>query len=49
MAIETYKIINGIAPPVLNDLISKRENSYNLRYSNILQIPQVRTTNFGKE
>ena len=48
MAAETFKILNGIAPPVLNDLLTKRENSYNFRYSNILKIPQVKTTKFGK-
>ena len=48
MAVETFKIINGIAPPVLDDLLNKRANIYNFRYSNILQIPQVKTTKFGK-
>ena len=48
MAVETFKIINGIAPPVLDGLLNKRDNIYNFRYSNILQIPQVKTTKFGK-
>ena len=39
MAIETFKILNGLAPPVLSDLLIKRENKYNFRYSNILQVP----------
>ena len=48
MAIETFKIINGIAPPVLNNLLQKRESQYNFRYNNILQVPQIRTTTYGK-
>ena len=35
MAIETFKILNGLAPPVLSALLIKRENKYNFRYSNI--------------
>jgi hypothetical protein len=46
MAIETFKIINGIAPPVLDNILQKRDNWYNFRYSNILQVPQVRTTSY---
>ena len=49
MAIETFKILNGLAPSVLSDLLIKRENKYNFRYSNILQIPQVRTSTQGKK
>ena len=49
MAIETIKILNGLSPPVLSDLLFKRENKYNFRYSNILQIPQVRTSVKGKK
>ena len=51
MAIETFKILNGLAPPALSYLLIKRENKYtcNFRYSNILQIPQVRTTMQGKK
>ena len=48
MAIETFKILNNLAPPVLTNILQKRENRYNFRYSNILQIPTVRTSKFGK-
>ena len=34
MAIETFKIINGIAPPVLDNILQKRDSRYNFRYSN---------------
>ena len=50
VAIETFKILNHMSPPVLSDLINLRENStYNFRYNNILQVPQVRTSHFGKK
>ena len=44
MAIETFKILNGLAPPVLTNLLQKRGNVYNFRYSNILQIPGATRT-----
>ena len=48
MAIETFKIINKLSPPVLNDLLQKHDTKYNFRYSNLLQIPSVKTTSYGK-
>ena len=48
LAVETFKILNKLAPPVLTDLLVKRESSYNFRYTNILQVPHVKTTKFGK-
>ena len=48
MAMETFKILNNLAPPCLSNLVKINENSYNFRYSNILQIPAVRTTTYGK-
>ena len=40
MAIETFKILTELAPPVLSDLLVKKETGYNFRYSTILQVPQ---------
>ena len=49
MAIETCKILNKSSPPVLTDLVNLRENNmYNFRDNNILQVPQVRTSKYGK-
>ena len=46
MAMETLKIINEMTPP---NLVRLRDNSmYNFRYNNILQVPQVKTTKYGK-
>ena len=48
MAIETFKILYNLAPPVLSDLLQRKEQTYNFRYSNLLQVPRVNTTTFGK-
>ena len=50
MAIETFKILNEIAPPVISNLVRLRDSSmYNFRYNNILQVPQVRTSAYRKK
>ena len=49
MALETFKILHDMAPPVLSDLIHKQGHKYNFRYSNLLQIPHVKTTRYGKQ
>ena len=49
IAMETFKILNEMAPPFLTNLVRLRDNLvYNFRYNNILQVPQVRTTTYGK-
>ena len=48
MTLETFKILHDLAPPSLSNLVKIKENKYNFRYSNILQIPTVRTTTYGK-
>ncbi|XP_045191580.2 uncharacterized protein LOC123548413 isoform X3 [Mercenaria mercenaria] len=47
MAMQTYRIFNEISPVVLSDLVIKRNSSFNFRYSNILQVPRVKTTTYG--
>ena len=50
MAVETFRILNDMSPPVLSDLVRIRDcSSYNFRYQNVLQVPQVRTTKYGKK
>ena len=39
MALEAFKISSGLAPPVLSNLV---------RYTNLLQIPQVKSSRYGK-
>ena len=48
MATKNFKILNSLAQPVLTNLQQRRGHVYNFRYSNILHIPQVRTSKFGK-
>ena len=48
MAIEVFKILNEMCPPVLSNLVQKRSSSYKCRYTNILHVPTVKTTIFGK-
>ena len=52
MAIDTFKIIYIIASGSLQDLLNiyiyTIFTKYTFRYSNILEIPQVRNTRYGK-
>lgn len=49
MALETYKIINKLAPVCLHDLLKIKDCKYTFRYNNILDIPRFRTTTYGKK
>ena len=44
MALETYKIINKLAPVCLHDLVHMKSSKYSFRYNNILEIPQIKST-----
>ncbi len=48
MAIECFKILYKLSPPCLQDLVVFKNSNYNFRYSNIVDIPRVRTTTYGK-
>ena len=47
MAVEIYKILNGMDPKYLSALFSKVSTLYNLRYDNKLIQPLKRTTTYG--
>ena len=47
MAVEIYKILNGMSPEYLSSLFSKSNVPYQLRDSNKLIQPLKRTTTFG--
>lgn len=47
LAVETFKIIYGSSPLYLKNFIVFKESKYNLRYSNLLDLPSVRTTQYG--
>ena len=42
IAIETFKCLN------IRDLVKLKNNKYNFRYENMLQLPTVRTSRYGK-
>ena len=47
-AIEIFKILNGERPSYLTDLIQRKNSRYSFRYTNILDVPRVRTERYGK-
>ena len=49
MALETYKIVNKLAAVCIHDLVNVKNSKYAFRYSNILDVLQVRTTRYGKK
>ena len=49
MALETFKIVNKLSPSCLHNLVHLRNSKYYFRYNNILDIPQVRTSRYGKK
>ena len=50
IAIETFKILHKSSPVFfLQDLINIKNHSYNFRYTNTADIPNVRTTRYGFE
>ena len=46
MAIECFKILNKLSPSCLHDLVVFKDCKYNFRYSNIVDIPRVRTSTY---
>ena len=48
MTIEVFKILNEMCRRVLANLVQQRSSSCNIRYSNILQVPTVSTSTYGK-
>ena len=49
MALETFKIINQHTPVCLQNLVNVKRSKYSFRYNNIVDIPQVKTTTYGKK
>ena len=49
MALETFKIINNLSPTCLNSLVRIKTSKYSSRYSNIQDLPRVRTSTYGKK
>ena len=49
MALETFKIINQLTPVCLQNLVNVKKSKYSFRYNNSVDIPQVKTTIYGKK
>ena len=45
--LEAFKFLNKQTPVYLQDLLILKNNAYSFRYTNTVEIPQVRTTRFG--
>jgi hypothetical protein len=44
MALKCFKILYKLSPPCLNNLVVLKNSKYSFRYSNIVEIPRVKTT-----
>ena len=50
LAIEKYKVANGMAPEIMNEIFQLREKShYNLRYTSEFIIPPIHSVYHGRE
>ena len=47
IALEAFKILNNLSPVYLNDLLTFKNLSYSFRYTQTVEIPQVRTSRNG--
>ena len=48
LMIEIYECTNYIGPAALTEFFTTQEISYDLRIKNLLQIPKVKTSSYGK-
>ena len=46
---EIHKIVNGVAPPIMNSLFEFRSNEYNIRNFQVLSTDFRRTVNYAIE
>ena len=49
MALETFNIVKKIAPVCLQNLVSVKNSKYSFRYVNVLGMPRVKPTHYGKK
>ena len=47
--IEVYRFLNGLSPPIMDDIFRLRENRYNLRNFTLLECHNVKTSIYGTE
>ena len=48
IAIETFKILHKMSLVYLQDLLSYKKSLFSFRYDNLVEVPRVRTTKYGK-
>ena len=49
LAIETFKVLHGLTPPLLNEVFVERNCNYNLRGNNFLKRRTVNSVRYGTE
>ena len=49
LATETYKFLEGLSPPLMNEIFLKRNNNYSLRGNNVLTRRRVNSVRYGTE
>ena len=49
LAIEIYKMIQGISPPLLNEMFVPRQSNYELRGNKFLERRRVKSVRYGTE
>ena len=47
IALEAFKILNNQTPVYMCDILTYKPHSYSFRYTNTVEIPQVRTSSYG--
>ena len=49
MAIEIFKVMQGISPPLSNEVFVQRQCNYELRGNNFLERRRVKSARYGTE
>ena len=49
LATETYKFLQGLSPPLMNEIFVERNNNYSLRGNNLLTRRRVNSVRYGTE
>ena len=49
LATETYKFLQGLSPPLINEIFVERNNNYSLRGNNVLTRRRVNSVRYGTE
>ena len=47
IALEAFKSLSNQTPVYLSDLLTFKSDSYSFRYTNTVEVPQVRTSKYG--